>query len=198
MPACPRCGTETVPPYRFCSACGQPLGAMPYPPYPPYPPPRKDNTALIVVIVVVVIVLAVALPAILYVMVSGLIGPGGPGAKPVITLTVTRIAGGVSILVAGIQPATSPSNIKVNIQNATSLATGLAMAMPTTSGSSVVVSVSGVWFTITWINVGGSGEISQGDSFMVTYSAAVGTQWSFLLIWALDGSIIPVNAQWQT
>ncbi len=204
MAVCPSCGAYLVPPYRFCPSCGKAVpDQLPYPPaYPPpttYVPPKKDNTVMvIVVIVIVVIVLSVALPAILYVMVSGLIGNGPPITKPTVTLTVTKITGGVTILVAGIQPSVPPSDFKVNIMNATSLATGTPVAMPSASGSTVQVAVSGVTFTTRWNNVGGSGDVSQGDTFVVMYTAAVGTQWYFLLIWVADGSVLPTNAHWQT
>ncbi len=205
MAVCPSCGAFLVPPYRFCPSCGKAVpDKLPYPPaYPPvanYPPPKKNNTVMIiVVIVIVIIVVSVALPAILYVMVSGLIG-NGPNltAKPAVTLTVTKITGGVSILVAGIVPSTNPSNFKVNIENATDLATGTPVAMPTVSGTSVQVVVSGVTFTIRWNNIGGSGVVSQGDTFVVTYTAAAGTSWYFLLIWAGDGSVLPTGTGWQT
>ncbi len=201
MAVCPSCGAYLVPPYRFCPSCGRPVPEMlPYPPPATYIPPKKDNTlTIVVVLVIVVLVLSVALPAILYVMVSGLIGSGprtgGPLSKPTVTLTVNKITGGVSILVAGIQPATPPPDLKVNIQNFTSSEAGSAMPMPTASGTSVRVSVSGVSFTIEWNNPGGSGVLSQGDTFVVTYAAAVGTRWAFLLIWT-DGSVLATNTNW--
>jgi hypothetical protein len=171
--------------------------ALPYAPYPAYLPPRKDNTVLIVVIVVVILVGSLILPAILYIMVSGLLETPSPVlSKPTVVLAVAKITGGVTILVAGIQPASSPSSFEGNIQNASNMATGAAVPMPTVSGTSVSVSVSAVNFTITWNNVGGSGQVSQGDYFVVTYTAAVGTQWTFLLIWAYDGSVLPTNATW--
>ena len=186
--------------------------AASYPPVPPgppygYMPPRPDHTALIVVVVIIVVIAAVALPAILYVMVSGLIGGPNPTGKPTVTLTVTKITVGVSILVAGIEPPVAPSNFKVNIQNTTSSAVGTAVPAPTSAGGSASptctapscaqVSVSGVTFSIVWNNPGGSGMVSQGDTFVIIYSAAAGTQWAFLLIWA-DGSVLPINATWQT
>ena len=119
-----------------------------------------------------------------------------PKAKPTITMTVTKITGGVSILVAGIQPPTSPTNFKVNIENMSNTAVGTAVPMPQQTGANVTVTVSGVTFTIMWNNVGGSGVVTQGDYFVVTYTAAVGTAWAFLLIWS-DGSVLPTNTTWQ-
>ncbi len=199
MAVCPSCGAYLVPPFRFCPSCGKAVPeTLPYPPPATYFPPKKDNTVMLVVLVVVIIVIAVALPAILYVMVSGLISTGPMTYKPTVTLTVAKITGGVSILVAGMQPSTPPSDFKVNIQNGTSLAAGSSVALPTASGSSAQVTVSGVTFTIRWNNVGGSGAVSQGDTFVVTYTAAVGTRWYFLLVWAGDGSVLPTNTNWQT
>lgn len=118
-----------------------------------------------------------------------------PITKPTITMTVTKITGGVSILVAGMQPPTSPASFKVNIENMSSSAVGTAVAMPQQSGTNVTVTVSGVTFTIIWNNVGGSGLVTQGDTFVVTYTGGSGTQWAFLLIWT-DGSVLPTNTTW--
>ncbi len=122
--------------------------------------------------------------------------PAPPSPRPSVVLTVSKITGGVSILVAGIQPPTPPSGLMVTIQNVTSRDFGLPVPMPTTSGSSVTVTVSFVTFTIKWQNTGGSGEVSQGDDFVITYGAPTGTAWAFLLIWAADGSVLPTNSQW--
>ncbi len=117
------------------------------------------------------------------------------GTKPTVVLTLSKITGGVSILVAGIQPPAPPADFKVDIQNGTDLSTGTAQPMPTTTGSSVAVTVSGVTFAIKWQNTGGSGVLSQGDDFIIPYTAATGTHWAFLLIWAADGSVL-ANASW--
>jgi flagellin-like protein len=175
---------------------------------------RKDEQAVSPVIATILMVaITVVLAAVLYVMVSGLIGGTNTTSKPTITLTVTKITNGASVLVAGIQPTATPSNFKVNIQNATSSGAGTAQAAPTTAGgaggcttttaSCSAVSMSDgprtVVFSITWQNPGGSGTISQGDTFVITYGAtkpAAGTSWSFLLIWS-DGSVLPTNTNWQ-
>ena len=158
---------------------------------------RKDEQAVSPVIATILMVaITVVLAAVLYVMVSGLIGGTNTTSKPTVTLTVSKITGGVSILVAGIQPSSPPANFKVNIQNATSLATGTAIAMPTTTGGSVSVTASTIVFTIVWQNTGGSGQVSQGDNFVITYTAPAGTHWNFLLIWSADGSVLPTNSGW--
>ncbi len=201
IPTCPNCGAATVPPYRFCTACGQPLSALTTPAAPaPYPvslPPRGDTTLLVIALVVVVVIAVSAITAaVVYNLEFGHASSSPFITKPTVVLTVTKITGGVSILVADIQPPPPPANFKVDIQNATSLTLGTAAPMPTTSGSSVEVTVSGVTFTIRWVNVSGSGVVSQGDTFVVTSSASVGTRWIFLLIWS-DGSVLPTNASWQ-
>ncbi len=158
---------------------------------------RKDEQAVSPVIATILMVaITVVLAAVLYVMVSGLIGGTSTTTKPTVTLTVNKITGGVSILVAGIQPASPPANFKVNIQNGTNQDLGTAILMPAKSGNTVTVIVDTVTFTIKWQNTGGSGQVSQGDTFVVTYSAASGTHWNFLLIWAADGSVLPTNSNW--
>ncbi len=167
---------------------------------------RKDELAVSPVIATILMVaITVVLAAVLYVMVSGLIGGTSTTSKPTVTLTVSKITGGVSILVAGIQPSSSPANFKLNIGNATT--SGSPQAAPTTAGGSACtvssatcayVTVGSYHFSITWQNPGGSGTVSQGDTFIITYSGLPsGSSWNFLLIWGADGSVLPTNSGWQ-
>lgn len=155
-------------------------------------------------------------PLLVAVIVVGLVALGGiavltspPGkntdgfsSRPFVTLTAARTFTGADILVAGIQPATAPGNFRVNMENGSSATYGLAAAMPTTSGSSVSVTVGtgprATQFLIYWQNTGGSGLVSQGDHFAVIWASgayATGTGFWFLLLWS-DGSTL-ASAGWQ-
>ncbi len=162
---------------------------------------RKDEQAVSPVIATILMVaITVVLAAVLYVMVSGLIGGTSTTSKPTVTLTVTKITNGVSVLVAGIQPAAAPSNFKVNIENVSSTTYGSPVPAPTTNGGTATVGpVTGITFTVTWNNPGGSKIVSQGDTFVITYGTTKpgsGSSWAFLLVWS-DGSVLPTNANWQ-
>ncbi len=120
-----------------------------------------------------------------------------PGTKPSVVTNLTQTSGGVTFLLTCVLPTELPSSFKVNIQNATNLATGTAQPLPTKSGYAVTVTVSGVAFTIAWDDNDGSGSLSPGDTLVVTYTAAAASHWNFLLIWAADGSVLPTNTSWQ-
>ncbi len=119
-----------------------------------------------------------------------------PGTKPEVITSMVKIPDGVSFSATCVRPAEPPTDFKVNIQNGTSLELGTPVAMPTTDGGSVQVTVSGVRFAITWHDLDGSGSLSPGDTLVVTYTAAVSTHWTLLLIWAADGSVLPTNTSW--
>ncbi len=165
---------------------------------------RKDDQAVSPVIATILMVaITVVLAAVLYVMVSGLIGGTTTTSKPAVTLTYSKLSNGVDVLVAGIQPAASPSSFKVNIQNVTSSNFGTAVAMPTATGSANAVTVTpvsgGPAFSIVWQNPGGSLKVSQGDHFIVTVTGNVlktGTSYQFILIWSADGSTL-TTITWQ-
>ncbi len=119
-----------------------------------------------------------------------------PGTKPSVVIHMTQGPGEVSLLLTCVLPTEPPADFKVNLQNATNQDVGTAAAMPTTDGGRVQVTVSGVVFTVAWHDNDGSGSVSPGDTFVVRYTAAVGTHWNFLLIWAADGSVLPTNTSW--
>ena len=165
---------------------------------------RKDDQAVSPVIATILMVaITVVLAAVLYVMVSGLIGGTNTTSKPTVSLTLsTKLSGassGADILVAGITPTAQPSNFKVNVENVSSSTFGTAVAAPTTTGGSgVTVTVGGQSFTIVWQNPGGSGQVSQGDHYLVTSSSVKngsGIRYAFLLIWS-DGSTL-TTFNWQ-
>ncbi len=166
---------------------------------------RKDEQAVSPVIATILMVaITVVLAAVLYVMVSGLIGGTNTTSKPTVSLTLsTKIAGppaGADVLVAGITPTAQPSNFKVNLENVSATTFGTAVAAPTATGTAgqVTVTVGSQSFTIQWQNPGGSGQVSQGDHFIVTSSSVKngsGINYAFLLIWS-DGSTL-ATFNWQ-
>ena len=162
---------------------------------------RKDDQAVSPVIATILMVaITVVLAAVLYVMVSGLIGNPGAGSKPTVSLTQSnKLTNGMDILVAGITPTAQQSNFKVNIQNVSAGTYGAAVAAPTTAGGAgVTVTIGAQTFTVVWQNPGGSGQVSQGDHYVVTSTAikaGSGIRYSFLLIWN-DGSTLTTST-WQ-
>ncbi len=202
MPACPKCGANVEATARFCASCGATLpAAAPYPsPYPYYvPPPKRNNVALIIVVVVIlVIAVPTVLAAVLYVMVSGLIG-GPTTSKPVLSFTTAMpVTNGYQLTLASASQALAPANYKVNLQINTT--TGSAVAMPTTSGGSVSITVAGYTgtFSVTWTDIGGERTLNGGDSFTVTRTGGLpaASSYTFYLLWS-DGSQI-ANVSWQT
>ncbi len=151
---------------------------------------RKDDQAVSPVIATILMVaITVVLAAVLYVMVSGLIGGQNPTSKPVITLQLnTKSTGSADILVTGAQPASLPTNFKVNLEIGTTFGTSAAL---TTSGANTTVSVGGNTYHVMWQNPGGSGNVVGGDHFTIWYPSATvpasGTTVTLLLIWT-DGS----------
>ncbi len=196
MPACPSCGADLIPPYRFCGRCG--AGVAPPPAYAYYPaaiPPKKDNAAIIIAVVLVVLVVgSIAGSAILYVMVSGLIGGT---SRPVMTLVLSRRSNlSAVVLVADVEPATSPSYFKANIKVGANV--GTAVGLPTLSGGTAPITVPGVGtFQLSWLNVLGSGLVTGGDQFSLAYPGFIpsGTGISLIFLWT-DGSNI-ASVSWQ-
>jgi len=147
---------------------------------------------IIVLIVVILVLLPIILAAALYAMVSGLIGGPSPTTKPAVTLVLSsNTASGADILVAGAQPAASPTNFKVNLQVGYNVGVAQAIALP--EGSQAAIFVGNATYLVAWINPGGSGQVSQGDHFVVTYptgpgAPSSGTQVTFFLLWS-DGSL---------
>jgi len=159
---------------------------------------RKDEAAVSPVIATILMVaITVVLAAVLYVMVSGLITPVG-GNKPVLTFgAATLSSGNATIAVAGSSQSVSPSNYKVNLAVAGS--TGTAIAMPTTSGGSVNIVVSGTTYRVYWTDIGGEGTINGGDQFRVTGNnlpLTAARAYVLHLLWS-DGSAIQ-SMSWQT
>ncbi len=164
---------------------------------------RKDESAVSPVIATILMVaITVVLAAVLYVMVSGLIGGTTTTAKPTVSLTYSRIPQGVDVLVGGISPPAATSNFKVNVENVGTTTFGTAVLMPTTTGGNITVSLGAgnTAFYVVWQNPGGSGQVSQGDHFVLHWTGAgsytTGTTFSFLLIWASDGATLQ-TINWQ-
>jgi archaeal type IV pilus assembly protein PilA len=161
---------------------------------------RKDEAAVSPVIATILMVaITVVLAAVLYVMVSGLISPVG-GNKPLVTFTsVTQASGNATIGVAGASQAVSPSNYKVNL--AVAGTTGTAIAMPTTGGTFVSVTVGSpaVTYRVYWTDIGGEKTVNPGDQFRVTgnnIALPSATSFTFYLLWS-DGSSIQ-STPWST
>ncbi len=199
MAPCPSCRSEVPPGSRFCGVCGTALAAaVPYAPYGVLPP-KKNNTVLIIVLVVVFLVIVPAVvSAIFYIMVSGLIRPP-QNPRPVMTLVVsTETSTQAGILVGGMQPSTSPGNLKANLGVNGSF--GVATSLPAISDAPVDISIGGYPspFTIRWEDVGGDGMVSSGDQFLITYPSVLpaGTMLDLYVLW-YDGSVIATIA-WST
>src|SRR5207237_8329221 len=99
-------------------------------------------------------------------LVSGLISPVG-GNKPLVTFSsVTQSSGNATIGVAGASQAVSPSNYKVNL--AVAGTTGNAVAMPTTGGNFVSMTIGTTTYRVYWTAIGGEKTVNPGDQFRVT------------------------------
>ncbi len=193
MPTCPACGSELLPPYRFCSACG--AGTLPrgYPP-PFYPlPPRQDRTALIVAIVVIAVVaVPVVASAALYLLVSGLVQPPMTNTHPFFKLNLSNMQPtGASLLIVSSQNAPPPGLLRVSVEAGS--AYGMPQPLPSVPNTVVQVSVAGHTepFTVSWMDSGGDGLVDAGDLFVVGYptSLTAGTAVTFYLIWT-DGTAL--------
>jgi len=161
---------------------------------------RRDRSAVSPVIATILMVaITVVLAAVLYVMVSGLLPPIG-GTKPVLSFGFASLnSGNATIEVAGASPpaGVSPSNYRVNLEVGGT--PGTAIAMPTTSGSFVSLTISGTTLRIYWTDIGGGGTINQGDQFRVTgNNVPLPGAGSFVLhlLWS-DGSTVAQRA-WTT
>ena len=197
--ACPYCGSELVPPFHFCAACGRPVAAPAgYPLYPVLPPHRANLGWIIVLIVVLVIAVPSVLAGVLYIMVSGLLTPSPGSAKPFVTFSsVTKMNFLTwTFSVASASPAVSPSYFKLNFGIGT--ATGTAMNMGT-SGQNVSVTTGTVPATvgISWTDLGGEGTVNAGDTLTIAFPSApaTGTSLTFHLLYS-DGSQIQ-SISWQ-
>ena len=159
---------------------------------------RKDEAAVSPVIATILMVaITVVLAAVLYVMVSGLISPVS-GNKPLLTFSsVTQSSGNATIGVAGASQAVSPSNYKVNL--AVAGTTGNAVAMPTTGGNFVSMTIGTTTYRVYWTDIGGEKTVNPGDQFRVTgnnVALPAATSYTFYLLWS-DGSSIQ-STPWAT
>jgi len=141
---------------------------------------RKDEEAVSPVIATILMVaITVVLAAVLYVMVTGLLA--GPGAtKPTITYsTPTAIANGFEFQVAGVSQTKSAANYRVALSvNGTSAGTAVTLAATVTIGG----------YTITWMDLGGEGDLTGGDTFRVMKTPfPPQTDFVMTLLWS-DGS----------
>lgn len=206
MAQCMSCGAELAPPYRFCSRCGQPASASGSPRVPSSPAPEParpgqgSGVVLVVVAVLIMVGAALASAGVLYLLaVAPALSPSVPPVtRPVVSMTLNTISTvGADLLVNGIQPATSPTNLKVNIEVNASFGTPTALGG---AGNTTYVFVAGNPYAVIWQNVGGSGNVAGGDHFVVVYPSGAGapspgTTVTFFLIWS-DGSTL-ATVMWQ-
>ncbi|HYT17992.1 MAG TPA: type IV pilin [Thermoplasmata archaeon] len=154
---------------------------------------RKDEAAVSPVIATILMVaITVVLAAVLYVMVSGLLV--GPGAtRPQVTFGSVELStspGNATFAVAGVTQSVGPASYKVNLQIGTNA--GTAVAMPTTSGASVQVTVGSTVYRIYWTDIGGGNTINEGDQFRVAGNGvplAPTGFYTFYLLWNDGGQI---------
>ena len=159
---------------------------------------RKDEAAVSPVIATILMVaITVVLAAVLYVMVSGLITPVG-GNKPLVTFSAVTQDGNASFSVAGSQPVAPAASYRVNLRAGTT--TGTAVAMPTTTGTFVTVTVGSNTYRVYWTDLAGEKNLNPGDEFRVTGVNTIltsGTAFRFFLIWAQDGGEVQTQS-WTT
>ena len=154
---------------------------------------RKDEAAVSPVIATILMVaITVVLAAVLYVMVSGLLV--GPGAtRPQVTFGSVDLSvspGNATFQIAGVTQSVGPANYKVNLQIGTNA--GTAIAMPTTSGSYVSITVGSTVYRIYWTDIGGGNTINEGDQFRVTgngVALTTASSYVFYLLWSDGGQI---------
>src|SRR5213083_538617 len=149
---------------------------------------RKDEEAVSPVIATILMVaITVVLAAVLYVMVSGLLV--GPGAtRPQVTFGSVDLSvspGNATFQIAGVTQSVGPANYKVNLQIGTNA--GTAIAMPTTSGSYVSITVGSTVYRIYWTDIGGGNTINEGDQFRVAgnnVALSPSGSYVFYLLWS--------------
>jgi archaeal type IV pilus assembly protein PilA len=161
---------------------------------------RNDEAAVSPVIATILMVaITVVLAAVLYVMVSGLLTPVGSN-KPVLTFSspnLTTSPGNATISVADTSQAVGPANYKVNLQVGS--LTGTAIAMPTTSGAFVSITVNSIIYRVYWTDIGGGQTIKAGSQFRISGNnvpLTTGSNYIFYLLWS-DGSQIQTSV-WNT
>ncbi len=186
---CGSCGAAIPREDRVCPECARPVRE-------PHVPAPSNSRVLFAVLASVAAVAVLLFVAAIAANPYGLVGGVIPGNRPAATLTLSsQTSAGVDVMVVGMQPATPPGNFKLNVEDVSIATYGVAVGMPTSPGGLVSVSVgSGAGptvFSIQWLNPGGSGQVSQGDHFVIspTGSYPPGIVWSFLLIWS-DGSTL--------
>src|SRR6266487_1085643 len=127
---------------------------------------------------------------------SGMVGtitvPPPPVSRPQVTFSGVDLSaspGNATFAVAGVTQAVGPANYKVNLQIGTSA--GTAVAMPTTGGNYVSVTVGSTVYRIYWTDIGGGNTINEGDQFRVSGNnvALTSGSYTFYLLWS-DGSVI--------
>jgi FlaG/FlaF family flagellin (archaellin) len=142
------------------------------------------------------VAITVVLAAVLYVMVSGLLTPVGSN-KPVLTFAQPALGSdrNTTISIASVSQAVAPSNYIVNLQVGTN--TGIAVALSTTSGASVIVTGGGLGsaqYRVSWTDIGTERTVNGGDTFRVTGNGVPLTagSYTFFLLWS-DGSQIQTS-----
>lgn len=197
MAWCPWCGAELVPPYRFCSKCGQPVasgsprGALRSGAYGGPSVPRDNSLLLAVASLLVVVAVSIASAGVLYLGVVRLASSYSSQQKPTVTMSLTyTISTGAEIWLTSVQPASPTANLRVN------LGTNGSSGNPTpisAAGTPAYVYLAGWTYTVTWENPGGSGQLMTGDQFIVAYpfggAPAAGSMLTFFLLWS-DGSTL--------
>ena len=121
------------------------------------------------------------------------------GNKPLVTFSaVDQSSGNATITVTGASQSVYPSNYKVNLQVGSN--TGAAVAMPTTGGLYVTITINSVVYRIYWTDIGGERTVNPGDNFRVTGNnlplSPAATLYTFYLLWS-DGSLIQQKS-WST
>src|SRR5206468_11300031 len=118
-------------------------------------------------------------------------------ALPISFSAVDQSAGNATIGVAGASQSVSPSNYKVNLPVAGT--TGTAVAMPTTGGNFVSMTIGTTTYRVYWTDIGGEKTVNPGDQFRVTgnnVALPAATSYTFYLLWS-DGSSIQ-STPWST
>lgn len=160
---------------------------------------RLDQRAVTPVVAEILLVaIAVVLAAVIYFMASGLLSGSG-ATKPYASLAETypNAQSNMTLKVAGISLSYSYNAYKFNLaeQNITGTATYVGP-----SGTPVYFVIAGATYRVTYTDVSGNGQLSQGDQIVVGGNGVPlpkNVHFTFYLIWATDGSLITSNS-WLT
>lgn len=160
---------------------------------------RLDRRAVSPVVAEILLVaIAVVLAAVIYFMASGLLSSTG-ATKPYASLAETypNAQSNMTLKVAGISQSFSYNAYKFNLgeQNVTGTATYIGP-----SGTPVYFVIAGATYRVTYTDVDGGGQLTQGDQITVSGNGVPlphNVHFTFYLIWATDGSLVTSNS-WLT